>query len=111
MQKILNQAKNLVIFILLLTVVPLGFVKGFFAYLNYVEDTEIATLLDTTGDVYYKLCLDAAILSFICTYIMAYFVKKVDNLKKWLKALLVAISYIVLFFVWQFILISVLGHN
>lgn len=65
MQKILNQAKNIVIFILLLTVVPLGFVKGFFAYLNYVGDAEIATLLDTTGDVYYKRCLDAAILSFI----------------------------------------------
>jgi len=106
MQKILNQAKNIVIFILLLTVVPLGFVKGFFAYLNYVGDAEIATLLDTTGDVYYKLCLDAAILSFVCTYIMAYFIKK-----KWLKILFVAISYLVLFFVWQFVLISVLGHN
>ncbi len=111
MQKILNQAKNIVIFILLLTVVPLGFVKGFFAYLDYVGDAEIATLLNTTGDVYYKLCLDAAILSFVCTYIMAYFIKKADNIKKRFKALLVAISYVVLFFVWQFVLISVLGHN
>lgn len=111
MQKILNQAKNIVIFILLLTVVPLGFVKGFFAYLNYVGDTEIATLSDTIGDVYYKLCLNAAILGFVCTYIMAYFIKKADNLKKWLQILLIAMSYLVLFFVWQFVLIAVLGHN
>lgn len=106
MQKILKQAKHIVIFILLLTVVPLGFVKGFFAYLDYVGDVEIAALLNKTGDVYYKLCLDAAILSFICTYIVAYFIKK-----KWLKVLLVATTYIVLFFVWQFVLIAVLGAN
>lgn len=109
MQKILNQAKHIVIFILLLTVVPLGFVKGFFAYLDYIEDAEITALLNKTGEVYYKLCLDAAILSFICTYIAAYFIKKSVKLKNWLKILLVALMYVVLFFVWQFVLVWILG--
>lgn len=109
MQKVLTQAKHIVIFILLLTVIPLGFVKGFFAYLNYIGDAEIAVLLNATGDVYYKLCMDAAIISFVLTYLAVHFIKKADNIRKWLKFLLPVILYIVLFFVWQFILISVLG--
>lgn len=110
MQKILTQAKHIVIFILLLTVIPLGFVRGFFAYLNYIGDAEIVALLNTTGDVYYKLCMDAAIISFILTYLFMYFIKKMHNLKVWLKILLIATLYVVLFFVWQFVLIFVLGN-
>ena len=110
MQKILTQAKHIVIFILLLTVIPLSFVRGFFAYLNYIGDAEIAALLNTTGDVYYKLCMDAAIISFILTYLFMYFIKKMHNLKIWLKILLIAALYVVLFFVWQFVLIFVLGN-
>lgn len=108
MQKVLTQAKHIVIFILLLTVIPLGFVKGFFAYLNYIGDAEIAALLNATGDVYYKLCMDAAIIGFVCTYIVAYFIKKAGNIRKWLKFLLLVILYVVLFFVWQFVLIFLL---
>lgn len=108
MQKVLAQAKHIVIFILLLTVIPLGFVKGFFVYLNHIGDSEITTLLNVTGDVYHRLCMDAAILSFISTYILAYFVNKTDNLREWSKILLLVLLYVVLFFVWQFVLISVL---
>lgn len=111
MQKILAQAKHIVIFILLLTVVSLGFVNGFFAYLDYIGDEELATLLNTTKDVYYKLCMDAAIISFVLTYLFMHFIKKADNIRKWLKFLLPVILYIVLFFVWQFVLIFVLGTN
>lgn len=111
MQKVLTQAKHIVIFILLLTVIPSGFVKGFFAYLNYIGDEELVKMLEMTGKVYYDLCMNAAIIGFVCTYIVAYFIKKADNIRKWLKFLLPVILYFVLFFVWQFILISVLGHN
>lgn len=110
MQKVLTQAKHIVIFILLLTVIPLGFVKGFFAYLNYIGDEELAILLNTTEDVYYKLCMDAAIISFVLTYLATYFIKKTDNIRKWLKFLLLVILYVVLFFVWQFVLILLLGN-
>lgn len=110
MQKILTQAKNIVIFILLLTVIPLGFVNGFFAYLNTLEDAESMALLKTTKDIYYKLCMDAAIISFIGTYITAHFIKKMRSLKIWLKILLLVVLYIVLFFVWQFVLIFILGN-
>lgn len=109
MQKVLTQAKHIVIFILLFTVIPLGFVEGFFAYLNCIGDAELTALLNTTGDVYYKLCMDAAIISFILTYLMMPFIKKMGNLKIWLKFLLIAALYVVLFFICQFILIFVLG--
>lgn len=111
MQKVLTQAKHIVIFILLLTVIPSGFVKGFFAYLNCIEDEELVKMLEMTGKVYYDLCMDAAIISFVLTYLAVHFIKKADNIRKWLKFLLPVILYIVLFFVWQFILISVLGHD
>ena len=110
MQKILTQAKHIIIFILLLTVIPLGFVNGFFAYLNYIGDDEITALSNTTGDVYYKLCMDAAIISFFLTYLFMYFIKKIRNLKIWMKILLIVVLYVVLFFVWQFILIFLLGY-
>ena len=111
MQKVLTQAKHIVIFILLLTVIPSGFVKGFFAYLNCIGDEELVKMLEMTGKVYYDLCMDAAIISFVLTYLAVHFIKKADNIRKWLKFLLPVILYIVLFFVWQFILISVLGHD
>lgn len=110
MQKVLTQAKHIVIFILLLTVIPLGFVKGFFAYLNYVEDDELSQMLAATGKVYYDLCMDAAIISFVLTYLAVPFIKKANYIKKWLKFLLPVMLYIVLFFIWQFILIFLLGN-
>lgn len=111
MQKVLTQAKHIVIFILLLTVIPLGFVKGFFAYLNHIRDEELTEMLKMTGKVYYDLCMDAAIISFVLTYLTVHFIKKADNISKWLKILLPIILYIVLFFVWQFILIFLLGNT
>lgn len=110
MQKVFTQAKHIVIFILLLTVIPSGFVNGFFTYINHIEDEELAEMLKMTGNVYYDLCMDAAILSIICTYIVAHFIRQADNLKRWLKFLLIVILYVVLFFVWQFILIFLLGY-
>ena len=111
MQKILTQAKHIVIFILLLTVIPLGSVKGFFAYLNCIDDEELAKMLKTTGKVYYSLCMDAAIISFVLTYLSVHFIKKADNTIKWLKFLLPVILYFILFFVWQFVLIFLLENT
>lgn len=110
MQKVLTRAKHIVIFILLVTVIPLGFVKGFFAYLNHIGDEELSEMLKMTGKVYYDLCIDAAIISFVLTYLAVHFVKKADNIGRWLKILLPVIFYIVLFFVWQFVLIFLLGN-
>lgn len=110
MPKIPTQAKHIAIFILLLTVIPLGFVKGFFAYLNYVEDEELTQILEITGKVYYDLCMDAAIISFVLTYLAVHFIKKADTIPMWLKFLLAAILYLVLFFIWQFVLVFLLEN-
>ena len=111
MQKILTQVKHIVIFILLLAIVPRGFVKGFFAYLNYTGDEELSRLLKTTGEVYYSLCMDAAIISFILTYLAVYFIRKMHRLKIWLKVLLIAMLYFILFIALQFVLIWMLGNK
>ena len=110
MPKIPTQAKHIAIFILLLTVVPLGFVKGFFAYLNYVEDEELTQILKITGKVYYDLCMDAAIISFVLTYLAVHFIKKANTIPMWLKFLLAVILYLVLFFIWQFVLVFLLEN-
>lgn len=111
MQKILTQAKHIVIFLLLITLIPWGFVRGFFAYLEYSGDGEVMNLLNLTGRIYYKVCLDAAIISFICIYIITHFIRKSANMKNWLKVISVLLLYVILFFVWQFILIFLLGYK
>lgn len=109
MQKISSQAKHIVLFILLLTVVPLGFVNGFFAYLKSQGTPENIELFYSDSSQYFKLCLNAAIISFICVYPL-YFSKSMAKLKIWLKILLSVLLYLVLFFIWQFIFIFVLNN-
>lgn len=104
MQNFLTQAKRIVIFILLLAVIPLGFVNGYFALLKHTAVfSENIALLNESG-AYYKVCYNAAIISFIVTYFSAVAINRNNHLPRWLKVLLLPSLYIILFFAWLFVL-------
>lgn len=107
MSKLLTKTKNIVIFILLLTIFPLTFVEGFMAYLHHVSDDEELKLLNQTYDIFYKICLNSAYISLMLTYIVTYFITKIKNIKLWIKLLLISMTYIILFIVFIFTIIFI----
>ncbi len=106
MQKYLTQVKNIAIFILFLLVVPRVFVGGYFAYLNPMDNFEDTTIVP----LYKKICVDAAIISFFVMYLLLFPWSKFRSFKLGLKTVIVFITYILLFFVSQFVLIQILGY-
>ena len=108
MPKILARAKNIVIFILLLTVFPAMFVEVFLAYLYHFSDAEGLQLFKQTYDVFYKICMNSAYISLMLTYIVAYFIIKNPKLRLLLKWLLVPLIYFILFMIFIFIIIFIL---
>lgn len=109
MRKILTQTKHIVILILLFTIVPELFVKGFFAYIYHVADEELLNMLKQTHNTYYKICMDAAYLSLFLTYAASYFILKKNNLRLWLKFLFIFLVFIVLFHLLVFLITDVLS--
>jgi len=109
MQKILSQTKNIVILILLFAVIPAVFVKGFFAYLYHFSDAEMLKMFNQTQDVYYKICINSAYISFGITYILINVVNKIKNLRLWGKLIFIPIIYFVLFQLLIFVIIFMLG--
>ena len=109
MPKILVKAKNIVILILLFTVFPLVFVEGFFAYLYHFSDAEGLQLLEQTYGVYYKICINSAYVSLILTYILSHFIIRAEKLKRWLKLLLILLIYFILFQIFTFVIVFILG--
>lgn len=107
MPKLLTKTKNIVIFILLLTIFPLTFVEGFIAYLHHFSDDEGLKLLNQTYDIFYKICLNSAYISLIITYIAAHFITKIKNIKLWIKLLLISLTYIILFIIFIFTIIFI----
>ena len=106
MQKILTQTKHIVILILLFTIVPELFVKGFFAYIYHVADEELLNMLKQTHNTYYKICMDAAYISLFLTY-AAYFILKKTKLKSWLKFLFIFLIFFVLFHLLVFLIVEI----
>ena len=109
MQKILAQTKNIVILILLLAVVPPVFVKGFFAYLYHFSDTETLSMLEKNRDVYYKVCINSAYISFVITYILIASINKIKKIRLWFRLILIPIIYFVLFQILIFVIIFISG--
>lgn len=107
MRKILTQTKHIVILILLFTIVPELFVKGFFAYIYHVADGELLNMLKRTHNTYYKICMDAAYISLFLTYAASYFILKKTKLKSWLKFLFIFLIFFVLFHLLVFLIVEI----